>query len=58
MDLVEMISHLEGIARSGDVPASARVRALEVLLRISKTASDDDLEWQRLLAEFGSADAE
>jgi hypothetical protein len=58
MDLAEMTDHLEAIARSENVPPSARVRALEVLLRISKNATPEDLEWQRIVAEFGDRHAE
>jgi len=58
MDLAEMTDHLEAIARSEKVPPSARVRAIEVLLRISKTATRDDLEWDRIVREFGGRDVE
>jgi hypothetical protein len=44
MDLTEMTDHLEAIARSENVPPSARVRAIEVLLRISKQTTHEDLE--------------
>jgi hypothetical protein len=56
MDLSEMTAHLEKIARDENTPASARVRALEVLLRISKTATPEDLEWEKIVAEIGSQD--
>jgi len=58
MDLVEMTDHLEAIARSEDVPPSARVRAIEVLLRISKQQAPEDAEWERIVREFGGRDAE
>jgi hypothetical protein len=58
MDFAEMIDHLETIARDETTPPSARVRALEVLLRVAKTASQEDLEWEKLVAELESADAE
>jgi hypothetical protein len=58
MDLTEMTEHLEAIARSEKVPPSARVRAIEVLLRISKTATPEDLEWEKIVAEFGDRVAE
>jgi hypothetical protein len=58
MDLSEMTDHLETIARSDDVPPSARVRAIEVLLRIAKQATPEDAEWERIVAEFGSPGAE
>lgn len=51
-----MVEHLEAIARSETTPPSARVRALEVLLRISKQATPEDLEWGRIVAEFGGRD--
>jgi hypothetical protein len=54
MTLAEMRDTLEAIARSEDTPPSARVRAVEVLLRLAKTASPEDLEWEALVAEFGS----
>jgi hypothetical protein len=57
MDLVEMTEHLEAIARSDNVPPSARVRAIEVLLRISKQTTHEDLEWERITAEFGDRHA-
>ena len=49
-----MVSRLEEIARDDNTPASAKVRALETLYRISKTASAEDLEWEKLVAEIGS----
>jgi hypothetical protein len=52
MDLTEMTDHLEAIARSEKVPPSARVRAIEVLLRIAKQQSPDDAEWERIVREF------
>jgi len=55
-DFTEMVEHLEAIARSETTPPSARVRALEVLLRISKQATPEDLEWGRIVAEFGGRD--
>jgi hypothetical protein len=48
-----MTEHLEAIARSETVPPSARVRAIEVLLRITKQRSPDDAEWDRIVREFG-----
>jgi len=47
-----MVDRLEQIARSEEVPPSARVRAIEVLLRIGNQASPEDLEWSRIVAEF------
>jgi hypothetical protein len=44
---------LETIARGEDVSPSTRVRALEVLLRLAKTASTDDVEWARIVQRFG-----
>jgi len=58
MDLSEMREHLESIARSENVPPSARGRAIEVLLRISKQHTPEDAEWDRIVAEFGSPGAE
>jgi hypothetical protein len=58
MDLTEMIDRLQAIARDDRVAASARVRALEVLLRINKQATPEDLEWEKLVQQFGPADAE
>jgi hypothetical protein len=52
-DFAEMVEHLEAIARDETTPASARVRAIEVLVRISKTSSDEDREWEALVAEIG-----
>src|SRR3954447_7369362 len=46
MDINEMSEHLETIARSENVPPSARVRAIEVLLRISKQLTPEDAEWE------------
>jgi hypothetical protein len=40
------------------VPPSARVRAIEVLLRISKQQTPEDAEWDRIVREFGSRDVE
>jgi hypothetical protein len=53
MDAAEIQGHLEEIARSDDVSASTRVRALEVLLRLAKTASPEDVEWGRIVQRFG-----
>lgn len=53
MDAAEIQQHLEAIARSEDTSASTRVRALEVLLRLAKTASDDDVEWAKIVQRFG-----
>jgi hypothetical protein len=58
MNINEMTEHLETIARSENVPPSARVRAIEVLLRIAKQATPEDIEWERIVAEFGSPGAE
>jgi len=52
-----MVEHSEAIARSETTPPSARVRALEVLLRISKQAAPEDLEWEKIVAEFGDRSA-
>jgi hypothetical protein len=52
-----MTDHLEAIARSEKVPPSARVRAIEVLLRICKQQTPESEEWDRIVAEFGSRDA-
>jgi hypothetical protein len=35
------------------VPPSARVRAIEVLLRISKQQQPEDAEWERIVRQFG-----
>ena len=48
-----MTQHLEAIARSETVPPSARVRAIEVLLRIARQRSPGDEEWDKIIAEFG-----
>ena len=53
MDAAGIQQHLEAIARSEDTSASTRVRALEVLLRLAKTASDDDVEWAKIVQRFG-----
>jgi hypothetical protein len=53
VDAAEIQQHLQEIARSDDVSASTRVRALEVLLRLAKTASDDDIEWGKIVQRFG-----
>jgi hypothetical protein len=58
MDISEMVALLEGVARDQATPASARVRALEVLLRISKSHTPDDDEWTAIIAEFGAPDAQ
>jgi hypothetical protein len=58
MDLAEMKDHLEAIARDETTPASARVRALEVLLRIEKTATAEDLEFEAIVAELDQHDAD
>jgi hypothetical protein len=58
MDLSEMTDHLERIARDEDVPPSARVRAIEVLLRLSKSHSAGDEEWAAIVREFGAIDAQ
>jgi hypothetical protein len=52
MDLTEMTEHLEAIARDEGVAASARVRAIEVLLRLDKQQSPDEREWARLVEEL------
>ena len=56
MDAGEIQQHLEAIARDEDTSPSTRVRALEVLLRLQRTVSPDDAEWQRLAAEFGGSE--
>jgi hypothetical protein len=53
VDASEIQQHLEEIARSDDVSASTRVRALEVLLRLAKTASPQDIEWAKIVDRFG-----
>jgi hypothetical protein len=53
MEAAEIQQHLEEIARADDVSASTRVRALEVLLRVAKTASDDEIEWSKIVQRFG-----
>jgi hypothetical protein len=53
MDLSEMTEHLQKIARSDQVPPSARVRAIEVLLRINRQQTPEDAEWERIIREFG-----
>jgi hypothetical protein len=40
------------------VPPSARVRAIEVLLRISEQQGPEDAEWERIVREFGPRDDE
>jgi hypothetical protein len=57
MDLTEMTDHLEAIARDEDVLPSARVRAIEVLMRIERQ-HPPDAEWQRIVSQFGTADAD
>jgi hypothetical protein len=58
MDLSEMTELLERIARNEDLPPSARVRSVEVLLRIARQQPAEDAEWERLVREFGGRDAE
>jgi hypothetical protein len=58
MDIDEMVEHLELIARDTDVPPSARVRAIEVLMRIERQHPPDDAEWQRIVSQFGTTDAD
>jgi hypothetical protein len=53
VDAAEIQEHLERIARADDVSPSTRVRALEVLLRLAKTASPDDIEWAKIVDRFG-----
>ena len=53
MDAAEIQEHLERIARADDVSPSTRVRALEVLLRLAKTASPEDIEWGKIVSRFG-----
>ena len=53
-----MTEHLEAIARSESVPPSARVRAIEVLLRITRQRAPEDAEWDRIVREFGGRSAE
>jgi hypothetical protein len=55
VDAAEIQEHLERIARADDVSPSTRVRALEVLLRLAKTASPDDIEWSKIVQRFGTA---
>jgi hypothetical protein len=54
VDAAEIQQHLEQIARSDDTSASTRVRALEVLLRLAKTATPDDIEWAKIVQRFGT----
>ena len=58
MDVAEMVRHLEAIVRDESIPASSRVRGIEVLMRLGRNASPDDVEWSRIVREFGSTDAE
>jgi hypothetical protein len=58
MDLAEMTDHLEALARDDGVPPSARVRVIEVLLRISKQQQPEDAEWERIVRQFGADRAE
>ena len=53
VDTHELVEHLEQIARDPAVAPSARVRALETLLRINRSTSDEDLQWQQLVADLG-----
>jgi hypothetical protein len=53
-----MTDHLEALARDEGVPPSARVRAIEVLLRISEQQGPEDAEWERIVREFGPRDVE
>ena len=53
MDAAEIQEHLERIARADDVSPSTRVRALEVLLRLAKTSSPEDIEWAKIVDRFG-----
>jgi hypothetical protein len=39
--------------RRASPPPSARVRAIEVLLRISKQQQPEDAEWERIVRQFG-----
>lgn len=58
MDAAEIQGHLEDIARDEKTSPSTRVRALEVLLRLAKTASPADIEWAEIQRQFGGSDAE
>jgi hypothetical protein len=55
MDVDEMVATLEQLVRDPDVSASARIRAVEVLLRIDRSRPEDDREWERIVREFGDA---
>jgi hypothetical protein len=56
--LVYTARHLEALARDDGVPPSARVRAIEVLLRISKQQQLEDAECERIVRRFGPDRAE
>ena len=53
MDVDEMVATLEQLVRDPDVSASARIRAVEVLLRIDRSRPEDGREWERIVREFG-----
>jgi hypothetical protein len=53
-----MTDHLENLARDEGVPPSARVRAIEVLLRIGRQQQPEDAEWERIVRQFAPRDAE
>jgi hypothetical protein len=56
MDIGEMTDRLERIVRDDAVAASTRVRAIEVLHRIGRVSTPEDLEWERLVAALGGSD--
>lgn len=58
MQVAEMRAHLEAIARDETVAASARVRALEVLLRVERSHPATDDEWNESVQRFGVPDVE
>ena len=59
MDVDEMVATLEQLVRDPHVSASARIRAVEVLLRIDRSRPEDDREWERIVSRFGDGtDAE
>jgi hypothetical protein len=58
MDVDEMVATLEQLVRDPDVSASARIRAVEVLLRIDRSRPEDEREWERIVQRFGDDHAE
>jgi hypothetical protein len=56
MDVDEMVATLEELVRDPDVSASARIRAVEVLLRIDRSRPEDEREWQRIVGQFGGSE--